>query len=238
MMKRLAKAGFTQSYTYFTWRNTKPELTEYLTELTTTEAADFYRPHFFVNTPDINPRFLQETGRPGHLIRAALAATLSGLWGVYTGFELCQATPMPGKEEYLDSEKYELRAWDWDRPGNIVEEVTALNRIRRENPALQTHLGVHFLNCWNDAIIAYRKMTPDRSNMVMVLVNLDPFHAQEAGFEVPLWEFGLPDDGEIAVEELVTGNSWRWRGKVQHRRLDPAILPYAIWRLSRPGMSA
>ena len=237
MMKRLAKLGFTQSYTYFTWRNTKAELTEYLTELATTEAAEFYRPHFFVNTPDINPHFLQRSGRAGFLIRAALATTMSGLWGAYCGFELCEASALPGKEEYLDSEKYELRAWDWSRPGNIVAEIAVLNRIRRENPALQTHLGIGFLNCWNDQVIAYRKMTPDRHNLVVVAVNLDPFSAQEASFEIPLWEFGLPDDAEVEVEDLVAGRAWRWRGKVQHLRLDPT-LPYAIWRLSPPGTAA
>ncbi|PZW50517.1 alpha-1,4-glucan:maltose-1-phosphate maltosyltransferase [Humitalea rosea] len=238
MMKRLAKLGFTQSYTYFTWRNNKAELTEYLTELTQTEAADFYRPHFFVNTPDINPVFLQRSGRAGHLIRAALAATLSGLWGVYSGFELCEATPMPGKEDYLDSEKYEIRAWDWNRPGNIIAEVTTLNRVRRENPALQTHLGLGFLNCWNDNILAYRKMTPDRSNLIVAAVSMDPFNAQEASFEVPLWELGLPDDAEVLVEDLMDGRSWRWRGKVQHLRLDPGYRPFALWRITPPGSHA
>jgi starch synthase (maltosyl-transferring) len=238
MMQRLAKVGFTQSYTYFTWRNTKAELTEYLTELTTSAAAEFYRPHFFVNTPDINPVFLQRSGRAGHLIRAALATTLSGLWGAYSGFELCEAQAMPGKEEYLDSEKYEIRAWDWDRPGNIVAEITTLNRIRRENPALQTHLGIGFLNCWNDNILAFRKMTPDRGNLVVVAINLDPFSVQEAGFEVPLWEFGLPDHAGVAVEDLVSGRSWEWHGKVQQLRLDPAVQPYAILRISVLGAPA
>jgi starch synthase (maltosyl-transferring) len=238
MMHRLAKLGFTQSYTYFTWRNTKAEMTEYLTELTQTEAADFYRPHFFVNTPDINPVFLQTSGRAGHQIRAALAATLSGLWGVYNGFELCEATPMPGKEDYLDSEKYEIRAWDWNRPVNIIGDVTALNRIRRENPALQTHLGLQFLNCWNDNVLAYRKMTPDRSNLILATVSMDPHHAQEANFEVPLWEFGLPDDAEVQVEDLVDGRVFAWRGKVQHIRLDPGIRPYALFRITPPGSPA
>jgi len=238
MMKRLAKLGFTQSYTYFTWRNTKAEMIEYLTELTQTEAADFYRPHFFVNTPDINPVFLQTSGRAGHQIRAALAATLSGLWGVYNGFELCQATPMPGKEDYLDSEKYELRAWDWNRPGNIIADVTALNRIRRENPALQTHLGLAFLNCWNDQVLAYRKMTADRSNMVIAAVSMDPHKAQEASFEVPLWEFGLPDDAKVQVEDLMDGRVFTWRGKVQHLRLDPGVRPFALWRIIPSGSHA
>ena len=126
LMYRLAKIGFSQSYTYFTWRNTKAELTEYLTELTT-NAREFFRPHFFVNTPDINPVFLQTSGRPGFLIRAALAATLSGLFGIYNGFELCEARALPGREEYAASEKYEIRAWDWDAPGNIVAEISKLN---------------------------------------------------------------------------------------------------------------
>src|SRR5206468_7529693 len=125
MMYRLAKIGFSQSYSYFTWRNTKQELTDYLVELTTTGVKEFFRPHFFVNTPDINPYFLQTSGRPGFLIRAALAATLSGLWGVYSGFELCESEPLPGREEYLNSEKYEIRARNHNAPGNIVSEITA-----------------------------------------------------------------------------------------------------------------
>ncbi len=144
VMYRLAKVGFSQSYTYFTWRDTAAEMRDYLTELTTTAPKHFFRPHFFVNTPDINPFFLQTSGRPGFLIRAALAATLSGLWGVYNGFELCEADALPGREEYLNSEKYEIRAWDWARPGNIIDEIRQLNQIRRSNPALHTHLGVRF----------------------------------------------------------------------------------------------
>ena len=144
LMYRLAKVGFTQSYTYFTWRNTKQEIIEYLTELNAPPVRDFFRPNFFVNTPDINPPFLQTSGRPGFLIRAALACTLSGLWGMYSGFELCEAAPLPGREEYLDSEKYQIRVRDFAAPGNIVGEITALNRIRRAHPALQSHLGVTF----------------------------------------------------------------------------------------------
>jgi len=230
VMYRLAKVGFSQSYTYFTWRNTKRELEAYLTELDTEPPRDFFRPHFFVNTPDINPVFLQTSGRPGFLIRAALAATLSGLWGIYNGFELCEAAAVPGKEEYLDSEKYQLRAWDWDRPGNIVSEITVLNRLRRQNPALQTHLGVTFLSAANDAILYYEKATPDRSNVVLVAVSLDPFQAQEADFELPLWRWKLPDDANLQVQDLVDGSAFVWRGKVQHMRLTPDN-PYAIWRL-------
>ncbi len=233
IMYRLAKVGFSQSYTYFTWRNSKRELEEYLTELSTQAPRDFFRPHFFVNTPDINPPFLQTSGRPGFLIRAALAATLSGLWGVYNGFELCEAAAIPGREEYLDSEKYQLRAWDWDRPGNIVDEITALNRIRKQNPALQTHLGVTFLLARNDAVLYYEKATADRSNVVLIAVSLDPFQAQEADFDLPLWHWKLPDDGALSAQDLVGGGQFTWRGKVQHLRLTPEN-PYAIWRV-RPS---
>ncbi len=233
VMYRLAKIGFSQSYTYFTWRNSKAELTSYLTELTTTAPKDFFRPHFFVNTPDINPQFLQTSGRPGFLIRAALATTLSGLWGMYNGFELCEAQAVPGKEEYLDSEKYQLRAWDWDRPGNIVAEITRLNRIRHANPALHSHLGLTFYNAFNDSILYYGKATPDRGNVLLVAINLDPHRPQEADIEIPLWEWGLPDHGALAAEELMTGRELTWHGKIQHIRLDPA-LPFAIWRI-RPA---
>ncbi|HTZ36989.1 MAG TPA: maltotransferase domain-containing protein, partial [Stellaceae bacterium] len=205
LMYRLAKLGFSQSYTYFTWRNTKAELTEYLTELTT-EAREFFRPHFFVNTPDINPVFLQASGRPGFLIRAALAATLSGLFGIYSGFELCEARALPGREEYAASEKYEIRAWDWNAPGNIVAEIARLNRIRRANPALQTHLGLGFHNAFNDQVLYYSKATADLQNVVLVAVNLDPHFPQECDIEVPLWFWGLPDSAAVAVTDLLGGH--------------------------------
>ncbi len=235
MMYRLAKLGFSQSYTYFTWRNGKHELIEYLTELTTTAPRDFFRPHFFVNTPDINPYFLQTSGRPGFLIRAALAATLSGLWGVYNGFELCEGTPLPGREEYADSEKYQLRAWDWQRPGNIVAEIARLNEIRRRNPALHSHLGISFYNAFNDNILYYGKATANRDNTILVAINLDPHHAHEADFEVPLWEWGLSDSASLIVEDLMHGGQFAWHGKMQHLRLDPAALPFAIWRVAPAG---
>jgi starch synthase (maltosyl-transferring) len=236
MMYRLAKIGFGQSYTYFTWRNEKREIEEYLTELTTTAPREFFRPHFFVNTPDINPVFLQTGGRPAHLIRAALATTLSGLWGMYQGFELCEARPLPGREEYLDSEKYEIRAWPDRRPGDIVDEVARLNAIRKANPALQTHMGVAFHNAFNDRVLWYRKATPDRGNVVLCAVSLDPFAAQEATVELPLWEWGLPDDAALEAEDLMRdgGRRFAWRGKVQRIRLDPNELPFGLWRV-RPA---
>jgi starch synthase (maltosyl-transferring) len=230
IMNRLGKIGFSQSYTYFTWRNTRTELEEYLTTLTQGQEAEFFRPNFFVNTPDINPVFLQTTGRAGHLIRAALAATLSGLWGVYSGFELCEATPLPGREEYLDSEKYQLRAWDWDRPGNIVAEITALNRIRRQNPALQSHLGLTFLPSDNDQVMVYEKATPDRSNVIIIAVNLDPHNFQSANTEIPFYKWGVPDHGSLPVADLIAGQSLTWVGKWQRMTLDP-VFPFALWRV-------
>ena len=235
MMYRLAKVGFSQSYTYFTWRNTKQELTEYLVELSTTEVKEFFRPNFFVNTPDINPYFLQTSGRPGFLIRAALAATLSGLWGVYSGFEVCEGAPLPGREEYLDSEKYEIRVRDRTAPGNIVAEITKLNHLRKANPALQTHLGVTFYNAFNDQILLYGKRLADGEDMILVAVSLDPHSTQEATFELPLWEWKLPDHGSLYVEDLLRDNAAVWTGKLQHVRLDPADLPFAIWRVTLPG---
>jgi len=232
MMYQLAKVGFSQSYTYFTWRNSKQEFIEYLTELTTTEVAEFFRPHFFVNTPDINPIPLQTSGRGGFLIRAALAATLSGLWGVYSGFEICEAAPLPGREEYLDSEKYQIRVRDYAAPGNIVAEIAALNRIRKAHPALHSHLGVSFYNAFNDQVLYYGKLSPGRGDMVLVAVSLDPHNVQEAAFEVPLWEWGLPDHGSVSVENLMTGDRFVWAGKVQQLRLDPATLPFSIWRIA------
>jgi len=247
VMYRLAKCGFTQSYTYFTWRDTKQELTEYLTELSAPPVSDFFRPNFFVNTPDINPVFLQTSGRAGFLIRAALASMLSGLWGMYSGYEICESVPLPGREEYLDSEKYEIRVRDFDAPGNIVGEITALNRIRRAHPALQTHLGVQFFTVFNDQILLFGKRAPGGAQdsdaetaprtdeMILVAVSLDPHNVQEADFELPLWEFGQPDHGALDATDLMRGHRFTWHGKIQHVRLDPADLPFAIWQVTPPG---
>jgi starch synthase (maltosyl-transferring) len=164
-----------------------------------------------------------------------LAATLSGLWGVYSGFELCESEPLgPGKEEYLDSEKFEIRVRDWDAPGNIVADITLLNRLRRAHPALQTHLNTRFYAAHNDNVIWYGKPSPSGGEIIMVMVNLDPHHPQECGFEVPLWEFGLADQASVAVEDLAAGHQFAWHGKVQHIRLTPDE-PYRIWRLSPTG---
>jgi starch synthase (maltosyl-transferring) len=190
-----------------------------------------------VNTPDINPVFLQTSGRPGFLIRAALAATLSGLFGTYSGFELCEARALPGREEYASSEKYEIRAWDWNAPGNIIAEISRLNHIRRANPALQTHLGVSFHNAFNDNILYFSKTTPDLQNVVLVAVCLDPRYPQECDIEVPLWLWGLPDTTTVTVADLMGGANFTMTGKMQHIRLDPAVMPFLIWRI-RPADGA
>jgi starch synthase (maltosyl-transferring) len=233
MMARLGKVGYSQSYTYFTWRNTKAELATYFGELNQPPWSYCYRPNFFVNTPDINPFFLHESGRAGFLIRAALATMGSGLWGMYSGFELCEAAPIPGKEEYLDSEKYEIRPRDFTQPGNIIAEIAQLNRIRRKNPALQTHLGIEFYQCYNDNILYFGKRTADRSNFILVAVSLDPHNAQEAHFELPLWELGLDDDAATYGEDLMSGHRWTWYGKTQFMRIEPGHLPFGIWRIEK-----
>jgi starch synthase (maltosyl-transferring) len=236
VMKRLAKVGFSQSYSYFTWRNEKAELTEYLTELTQEECRHYMRPNFFANTPDINPVYLQRSGRPGFRARLVLAATLGGNYGIYNGYEICDAAPVPGKEEYLDSEKYQTRVWDMDAPGNIQDDIRLVNRLRREHPALRDFENLTFLNASNDNVLYYAKRTPDLSDFLLFQVNLDPHAAQSFSFEVPLWEFGLPDEASIEVADAVRGNHFTWHGKTQTLELEPEGRPYAIWQLFAPGV--
>lgn len=236
MMRVLAKAGFTQSYTYFTWRNFKGELIDYLTELTQGPMREYYRGNFFANTPDILPEFLQRGGRPAFMIRAVLAATLSSLYGIYSGFELCENTPVPGKEEYLNSEKYELKAWDWERPGHIRDLITRLNHLRRENPALQEYDNLRFHPADSEHVLFYSKMTPDRSNVVFVAVNLDPFDAHEATLRFPLETIGLREDEAWEAEDLLSEASQLYQGAEQRLRLTPEqparIFRVRAWRRS------
>jgi starch synthase (maltosyl-transferring) len=235
VMYQLAKLGFSQSYTYFTWRNTKRELTEYLSELANPPVSDFFRPNFFVNTPDINPVFLQSGARGAFLIRAALAATLSGSWGFYSGFELCEFEPLPGREEYRDSEKYEIKPRNWSKAGNITGEIASLNALRSRERALQTHRGLTFLNAFNDNILYFAKHAHGGDYRVLVVVSLDPFNAQECDFEIPLWEWNLPDHESLAAEDLLFGYRFTWAGKIQHIRLEPSA-PYRIWRVQPVGV--
>ncbi len=235
VMKRLAKLGFTQSYSYFTWRHAKAELTEYLTELTTEECWHYMRPNFFANTPDINPRFLQTSGRPGFRTRLVLAATLAGNYGLYNGFEICEGRPVPGKEEYLDSEKYQLRRWNFDQPGNIKDDIRLINRIRTEHPAMRDFTNLRFYAAQDDNVLYYGRMDRAQESFLLFHVSLDPVGPHEFAFEVPLWEFGLPDEASIEVEDLLHGNRFTWHGKSHTLLLDPESRPYAIWRLFPPG---
>lgn len=228
VMKALAKAGFAQSYTYFTWRNFKHELIEYVTELTQTEMNEFFRGNFFTNTHDILPTILQIGGEPSFKYRVVLAATLSSVYGVYSGYELCENTPVPGKEEYLNSEKYEYKVWDWDRPGNISEYIGRLNAIRKAHPALQEYDNVRFFEVQNDNLIGYIKSTPDNSDIVLVMCNLNPFEAQEAWFNIPIQDLGIAEDHQYTAVDQLNDKMYSWTGAWQHMRLDPHENPAVI----------
>jgi starch synthase (maltosyl-transferring) len=233
MMKALAKAGFNQSYTYFTWRNSKRELIEYFTELTQTEMNEYFRPNLWTNTPDILPFVLQEGGRPAFMIRVALAATLSPLYGIYSGYELCENEPLPGREEYLDSEKYQFKERDWNAPGNIKDWIARLNKIRKENRALQFYTNLRFHDADNDAILFYSKMTAARDNIILVVVNLDPHRKQDSFVYVPIESFGRVESDVYQVEDLLTGARYTWRGRRNYVELDPDIQPAHIFLVRR-----
>jgi len=231
MMQALAKIGFTQSYTYFTWRNTKAELTDYLTELIQPEMQDYFRPNFFVNTPDILPEILQRGGQPAFKLRLILAATLSPSYGIYSGFELCENEAKPGTEEYKDSEKYQIKVRDWNRAGNIKAFIQRVNAIRRENPALHYFSNLRFYGSDNDQILFYCKRTVDRSNSILIAANLDPFHPQACTVHVPLGEFGLKNGAKFKVSDLLTGADYVW-SDTNYVRLDPNVEPAHVLRLA------
>jgi starch synthase (maltosyl-transferring) len=234
MMKTLAKAGFTQSYTYFTWRTAKQELTDYFTELTQTEMKEYFRGNLWPNTPDILPFHLQEGGPPAFRIRAVLATTLSSLYGIYSGFELCENAPIPGREEYLDSEKYQFKERDWNAPGNIKPLITRLNRIRRQNRALQFYDNLRFYPAENDAILFYGKTTPALDNIIFVAVNLDPNQMQHCFVNIPLEDFGLDESEEYQMHDLLTDARYIWRGRRNYIELNPHLEQAAhIFRLRR-----
>lgn len=231
---KLAKAGFSQSYTYFTWRNTKWEITNYLQELTTTEVSEYLRPNFWPNTPDILPEHLQFGGRPAFIARLVLAATLSSNYGIYgPPFELCVDQALGEREEYLDSEKYEIRHWDWDRPGNIKDVITRVNSVRKENPALQETSNVRFVETDNDFVIAYLKATGDLSNIIITVVNLDPYHPQSCWLDVPVEVLGLGHDQPYMVHDLLTDNKFIWQGSRNFIILNPGELPAHVLRVRK-----
>ncbi|MEY2598653.1 MAG: hypothetical protein RLZZ142_912 [Verrucomicrobiota bacterium] len=233
MMRVLAKAGFTQSYTYFTWRNTKHELTEYFTELTQSESAEYFRPNLWPNTPDILPFFLQHGGRPAFLIRMALAATLAPVYGIYSGFELCENAALPNKEEYYDSEKYQWKERDWDAPGNIKGFIASLNRIRRENRALQQLRNLRFHRADNEHVLFYSKTTESRDNVILVVVSLDPRHTQHSFIHVPLELLGCGPEETYQVHDLITDERYLWTGSRNYVEMDPRRSPAHVFRVRR-----
>ena len=233
MMKALARAGFNQSYTYFTWRNSKQELMEYFTELTQTEMSEYFRPNLWPNTPDILPFLLQEGGRPAFMIRVLMAATLSPLYGIYSGYELCENKPLPGREEYLDSEKYQFKERDWNAPGNIKHWITRINKIRKENRTLQMYTNLRFYRADNDAILCYGKMTPARDNIILVVVNLDPFRKQNSFVHVPIEEFGQMESNEYQVHDLLSDARYIWRGGQNYVELDPEVQSAHVFLVRR-----
>ena len=233
IMYRLAKLGFTQSYTYFAWRNTKEELAEYLTEVTTSPVADFFRPNLWPNTPDILTEELQLGGRPVFMSRLVLAATLGASYGIYgPAFELCENQPRePKSEEYLDSEKYQIRWRDLDQPHSLRSFIARVNKIRKENPALQRNRSLRFHPVDNDQIIAYSKRSEDGANVIVVVVNLDPVWTQSGWVEIPIEEFGLEEHHPYQVHDLLTDGRYMWHGRRNFVKIDPHSGPAHIFRL-------
>ena len=235
VMHRLAKLGFSQSYTYFAWRNTKQEIIDYFTELTRGPAREYFRPNCWPNTPDILTEYLQFGGRPAFLVRLILAATLSASYGIYgPAFELMEDEPRePGSEEYLDSEKYQLRLWEPERPGSLRHVITRVNRIRREQSALQWDRTLRFHPTDNDALLCYSKSGPQDDTLIVVVVNLDPHHAQTGWVELSLGDLTLEPAQPYQAHDLLSGARFLWRGARNFVALDPATTPAHILRLRR-----
>ena len=232
MMQMLAKVGFTQSYSYFAWRESKMDLEEYFTELTQTDEKEFMRPNLFPTTPDIMPMYLHDAPRSAFIIRFILAATLSPSYGMLNGYELCENDGIPGREEFNNSEKYEIRTRDWNAEGNIKDVVAAINWIRGENYALQEYENLRFYTSENDNIIFYGKMTEDRSNMIFVALSLDPYHGQAGRIWFPTEEMNVAFGGRFHVEELLSGREFDVRGNELWINLYPAGNQAEIYRVT------
>jgi starch synthase (maltosyl-transferring) len=235
VMYRLAKLGFSQSYTYFTWRNTKQELTDYFTDLAHKEVGEYLRPNLWPNTPDILPEFLQVGGRSAFMVRLLLAATLGASYGIYgPAFELCENAPFqPGSEEYLHSEKYELKHRDLNAPHSLKNFISRINRIRRENAALQRNRNLHFHDTDNPSLICYSKTTEDLSDVIISVVNLDCFHRQGGWLNLDLGSLGLDPRHSYQVEDLLGGGRFLWQGTRNYVELIPESLPAHILRVRR-----
>jgi starch synthase (maltosyl-transferring) len=235
VMHRLAKLGFSQSYTYFTWRNTKRELTEYFTELSQSETREYFRPNCWPNTPDILPAYLQRGSRPAFMARLVLAATLSGNYGIYgPAFELFEHRAVEtGSEEYLDSEKYQLRWWNIDSPESLHDFIAVVNRIRRENAALWTDWNLRFISVDNDALLCFAKVAAGLSNIVLVVVNLDVDNARSGWVEFDVAEFGIAADQPYQMIDLLSGKTYFWQGGRNFVILDPAVAQAHIFQLRK-----
>jgi starch synthase (maltosyl-transferring) len=234
LMYALAKLGFTQSYTYFTWRETRWELTEYMRELTRTDVAEFFRPNFWPNTPDILPEHLQHGGRAAFVARVVLAGTLSSNYGLYgPAYELMEHTARPGSGEYLDNEKYELKQWDLERHDSLRHVLARLNRIRRAHPALQDNRTLCFHATDNEHLLCYSKSTDDKGDVVLVVVNLDFHHPQSGFVQLDMGALGLDDPSSFDVHDLIGGARYDWHGSRNYVELDPGVMPVHVFHVQR-----
>jgi len=235
VMVRLAKLGFTQSYTYFAWRNTKGEITRYFEELTQTGVKDFFRPNLWPNTPDILTEYLQTGGRTAFMIRLVLAATLGASYGIYgPAFELCVREAKEfGSEEYLDSEKFEIKAWNRDDPVSLRDFIARVNRIRKENPALQSNETLRFHECDSDQVLCFSKHTADFTNVIFMVVNLDPHHTHGSWVHFPVEEVGLDAPQGFQVHDLLSDARFLWHGSRNYLEMDPRVSPAFVFRLRR-----
>ena len=230
-MHQLGKQGFTQSYTYFTWRNNKHELIEYLNELTKTDQQYFFRPNFWPNTPDINPWALQGNIESVYLQKYFLAATLSSNTGVYGPvFEYMQGAALPGKEEYLDSEKFQLRHWDWSVENKLTTLMGKINHLRKEHAALQQTNNIEFLNIENDQLLAYYKFDQTKESEIICVVNLDPYYAQKGMLQLPLQSLGIHAGHQLKVHDLITNSSYIWDKEWNYIELHP-VLPFHLFKI-------
>jgi starch synthase (maltosyl-transferring) len=234
VMEGLAKAGFNQSYTYFSWRNSKYELEQYVSELTKTNLRYYFRPNFWPNTPDILPPLLTYGGENAHIMRVILAATLSSNYGLYGPvYEFGINTPHGNKEEYIDNEKYELKTWNWDQYTRTGEIIARINRIRRQNTALHTTWNIEFAETSNDRIICYGKADARTNNIIIVAVNLDPYHTQGAHVKVPVHQLGITAGQPYIVRDLLSGDKYHWQDEWNYVQLNPDEMPAHIFRIEQ-----
>lgn len=230
VMKQLAKLGYTQSYTYYVWRTSKHELIEYMTELTKSEMKDYFRPNFWPNTHDINPYMLQGGNEAAFIFRYFMAATLSSNYGIFgPSYELMYHEPYPGKEEYLNSEKYEVRYWDWEKRNKLTDVITRVNAARKVNSALQSTNNITFCDIANDNIIAYYKKTGE--NHILCVVNIDPNNRQGGFIKVPIYDLGISDGTPFSVFDILTGTTYHWSSEWNYVELDPSNMPMHLFRI-------